>query len=55
MELVFAILIVSLSAAGLAIGLMTGRGAPRTSCEGVACIGGRRCDDCPNRGAREAK
>lgn len=49
MEIILAIAIVSLSAAGLAVGLMMGRGAPRMSCDGLACIGGTRCHDCPNR------
>ncbi|TWH30176.1 hypothetical protein L611_003300000420 [Aminobacter sp. J15] len=49
MEILFAVVIVALSAAGLAVGLMLGRGAPRMSCDGLACIGGTRCLDCPSR------
>lgn len=49
MEIIFAIVIVCLSAAGLAVGLMAGRAAPRMSCEGISCVNGTRCSDCPNR------
>ena len=49
MEIILAIAIVSLSAGGLAVGLMMGRGAPRMGCDGLACIGGTRFHDCPNR------
>jgi hypothetical protein len=49
MEALFAIVLVSLAAAGLAIGLMVGRGPLRRGCDGLACVGGQRCDDCPGR------
>lgn len=49
MEIIFAIAIVVLAAAALAVGLMLGRGAPRLGCDGLECVGGSRCHDCPNR------
>lgn len=55
MEFVVAILIVCLSALALGAGLMLGRGAPTRSCDGLACVGGRRCDGCPHREGEEAK
>ena len=55
METFLAILIVSLASAGLGIGLMLGRGAPRPSCDGLACIGGTRCDGCPHVGDESAR
>jgi len=48
MEALFAIVIVCLSAGGLAVGLlMAGRPLTR-SCDGLSCIGGTRCDGCPH-------
>ena len=38
-----------LSAAGLALGLIAGRGPLRRGCDGLACVGGKRCDACPGR------
>ncbi len=48
MEALLAVVIVCLAGAGLGVGLMLGRGAPRRSCDGLACIGGTRCDGCPH-------
>ncbi|MCO5156657.1 MAG: hypothetical protein M9945_07855 [Aquamicrobium sp.] len=48
MEALLAILIVCLSAIGLGAGLMMGRGAPSRGCDGLACVGGTRCDGCPH-------
>jgi hypothetical protein len=49
MEALIAILLVALSAAGLALGLMAGRGPLRRGCDGLACVGSKRCDACPGR------
>lgn len=48
METLLAIMIVCLSALGLGVGLMMGRGAPRPSCDGLSCIDGARCHGCPH-------
>lgn len=48
MEALIAILIVCLSAAGLALGILMGREPLRKSCDGLACVGGTRCDGCPH-------
>lgn len=48
MEALFAIVIVCLSAGGLAVGLLLGRRPLARGCEGLACIGGTRCDGCPH-------
>ena len=48
MEALLAILIVCVAAVGLGAGLRMGRGAPRRGCDGLACVGGTRCDGCPN-------
>lgn len=48
MEALLAVLIVCLSGVGLGVGLMLGRGAPSRSCDGLACLGGARCDGCPH-------
>lgn len=53
MEIILAILIVCLSAAGLAAGLLMGRGAPRRGCDGLACVAGTRCDGCPRAERKE--
>ena len=53
MEFALAVVIVALSALGLALGLiLTGR-PPRTSCDGAACVTGSRCAGCPRRKAAE--
>jgi hypothetical protein len=52
MELFLAVIIVCLSAGGLALGLMLGGRAPRTACDGLACLPESRCAGCPRR--REA-
>lgn len=54
MEILLAILIVALSALGLAAGLLMGRGAPQRSCDGLACVGGSRCDGCPHADGEDA-
>jgi hypothetical protein len=47
METVLAIAIVVAAAGGLAVGLLlTGR-PPETSCGGLACVTGARCEGCP--------
>lgn len=53
MELIAAIVLISLSVLGLALGLvLTGR-PPRTSCGGAACLG--NCAGCPRqKGHRDA-
>ncbi|EPX76677.1 hypothetical protein [Salipiger mucosus] len=51
MELLLGIGIVLLAVGGLCAGLLlTGR-PPRTACDGIACVGGGRCDACPKRAA----
>lgn len=50
MEALLAVVIVCLAGAGLGVGLMLGRGTPRRSCDGLACIGGTRCNRCPHAG-----
>ncbi len=52
MEALFAIVVVCLAALSLGFGLMMGRGAPRPSCDGLACSGRSRCDGCPHGGRR---
>lgn len=54
MEALLAIVIVCIAALGLGAGLIMGRGAPQRSCDGLACVGGVRCDGCPNKD-KEAK
>ncbi len=54
MDIALAILIVCLSALGLGAGLLMGRGAPRKACDGLACVGGTRCDGCPHAKEQEA-
>lgn len=49
MELIFAIGIFTLAAAGLALGVMLGRAPLKGSCGGIECVPGARCTDCPNR------
>ncbi len=48
MEALFAIVIVCLSAGGLAAGLLMGRKPLVKSCDGLACVGGTRCAGCPH-------
>jgi hypothetical protein len=55
MEAILAVVIVCLAGAGLGVGLMLGRGAPRRSCDGLRCIRGTRCDGCPNAGEESAR
>ena len=55
MEALLAVVIVCLAGAGLGVGLMRGRGAPRRSCDGLACIGGTRCDGCPHAPVESAR
>jgi len=50
METLFAVGIVALAAAGLAVGLMLTGKPPQTSCGGIECVGGGRCEVCPRRG-----
>lgn len=49
MEILIAIAVTLLAAAGLAVGLMLGRGPVKSSCGGIACLPGPLCRDCPNR------
>lgn len=53
MEALLAILIVCLSAIGLGVGLLLDRGAPRKACDGLACVGGTRCEGCPHTREQE--
>lgn len=48
MEAILAVVIVCLAALGLGLGLLMGRGEPHRGCDGLACVGGRRCDGCPH-------
>lgn len=53
-EIVFAIAVVTLAAAGLGLGLILGRGPARTSCGAADELAVGRCADCPlKRCARE--
>lgn len=49
MEAILAVVIVCLAALCLSAGLLMGRGAPQRGCDGLACVGGRRCDGCPHK------
>jgi len=49
MEAILAVLIVCLAALCLGAGLLMGRGEPRRGCDGLACVGGARCDGCPRK------
>lgn len=49
MEAILAVVIVCLAALCLSAGLLMGRGAPQRGCDGLACVGGQRCDGCPNK------
>ena len=50
MEIVLAIGIFALVAAGLGLGLMLGRGPLKGSCGGMACLKDVACEGCPHRG-----
>jgi hypothetical protein len=49
MEFLFAILIISLAAGGIGLGLALGRGPARTSCGAADGLHVDRCEDCPLR------
>lgn len=49
-EMVLAVVLVTLSLAGLGIGLFLGRGAPRGSCATAALEGDGVCPACGRRG-----
>ncbi|MBP0483527.1 hypothetical protein [Sagittula salina] len=51
MEILLAILLVTLAAAGLGLGLLFGRDPVRTSCGAAEGIAVGRCADCPLRRA----
>jgi hypothetical protein len=55
MEALLAIVIVCVAGAGIGIGLMLGRGAPRRSCDALACLNGTRCDGCPHTSGETAR
>lgn len=46
-EVLLAILVVGLSAGGLGLGLVLGRGPAQTSCGAAACRQEARCETCP--------
>lgn len=49
MELILAMILFLFAFAGLGVGLFLKGRPPETACEGVRCLGGRRCEGCPNR------
>lgn len=49
MEILFAIVIVSLAASGIGLGLALGRGPAKTSCGAAEGLAIERCEDCPLR------
>ncbi len=49
MEIVFAIVIMTLAAGGLGLGLALGRAPARTSCGAAEGLAKARCADCPLR------
>jgi hypothetical protein len=53
MELIFAIGLFVLVFAGLGLGLMLAGKPPQTSCGGLSCVGGGRCEAFPRRAAAE--
>lgn len=55
MEALLAVLIFCLAGFCLGVGLLLGRGAPRRSCDGLACLGGTRCDGCPQAEPEQAQ
>lgn len=54
MEFLLAVLIFSLAAGGLGLGLALGRAAPK-SCSGQSCAAGSACAGCPRRKASEGE
>ena len=54
MEILIAVVIFALAAAGLGLGLTFGRGPVRTSCGATAGLREGRCADCPLRRQAEA-
>ena len=48
-ELLLAVLIVTLAAGGLGLGLAFGRGSAKTSCGAAACLPDGPCETCPRR------
>lgn len=53
-EIIFAVAVVALAAAGIGLGLIFGRGPTRTSCGAADGLAVGRCADCPlKRRARE--
>jgi hypothetical protein len=55
MEILFAIVIVSLAAGGLGLGLALGRGPARTSCGAADRMAIGRCAECPLRRRKTGK
>ena len=55
MEALLAVVIVCLAGAGLGVGLILGRGAPRRSCDSLCCIGSSHCDGCPHGETEKAQ
>lgn len=55
MEVVIAVAIIGLSAAGLGLGLLLGRGPALTTCSAAANRPEGRCADCPLRARRDAE
>ncbi|WP_198671134.1 hypothetical protein [Oceanibium sediminis] len=55
MEILFGIVIVTLAAGGLGLGLAFGRGPVRTSCGAADRLAAARCADCPLRRAAATK
>lgn len=53
MEILFAVLIFALAAAGMAVGVMFGCRPLTGSCGGIDCIPGAGCEDCPVRAEAE--
>ncbi|TCS66471.1 hypothetical protein EDD52_102288 [Primorskyibacter sedentarius] len=53
MEILIAVPIVLLCVLGLSAGLMLGGKRLETSCHGMKCLGGIRCDGCPKRRKRQ--
>ena len=53
MEILLSVAVFALVAAGLAVGVMAGRGPLKGSCGGMACLKGEACEGCPNRAGEE--
>lgn len=49
MDLLLALSIVLLAAAGLGLGALFGRGPLKGSCGGMACMKDHACEGCPHR------